>query len=177
MSIMMKLIIPLLDDALTKEDVTEEAGFVNAYMFDKNRPYLDNHIFLVYKLPIQGKEAFNREVNFSTNCKNIQGYTVQEIKGIPYKIYAFPIINPDIKRILNECRKPGYVKSSVRIMSFWRGYDNDVNNIMFLNMLGGISRDWNSIPEYDYKPPFSIEDWCTKNAGLPVHRQLGICFY
>lgn len=164
----MKLIIPLLDEALVKEDFTKEAGFVNAYMFDKNRPYLDNHIFLVYKLPIQGKEAFNREVNFSTKCTNIQGFTVQEIKGEPYKIYAFPILNSDIKRILEKREKPKYTKSSIRILAFWRGYDDDVNAIMLTNKPERISLDWNSIPEYDYKPPFSIEDWCTKNAGLLI---------
>ena len=32
MSNMMKLIIPLLDEALVKEDFTKEAGFINAYM-------------------------------------------------------------------------------------------------------------------------------------------------
>ncbi len=168
MSNMMKLIIPLLDEALVKEDFTKEAGFVNAYMFDKNRPYLDNHIFLVYKLPIQGKEAFNREVNFSTKCTNIQGFTVQEINGEPYKIYAFPILNSDIKRILEKREKPKYTKSSIRILAFWRGYDDDVNAIMLTNKPERIGLDWNSVPEYDYKPPFSIEDWCTKNAGLLI---------
>jgi len=168
MSNMMKLIIPLLDEGLVKEDFTKEAGFVNAYMFDKNRPYLDNHIFLVYKLPIQGKEAFNREVNFSTKCTNIQGFTVQEIKGEPYKIYAFPILNSDIKRILEKREKPKYTKSSIRILAFWRGYDDDVNAIMLTNKPERIGLDWNSVPEYDYKPPFSIEDWCTKNAGLLI---------
>ena len=168
MSNMMKLIIPLLDEALVKEDFTKEAGFVNAYMFDKNRPYLDNHIFLVYKLPIQGKEAFNREVNFSTKCTNIQGFTVQEINGKPYKIYAFPILNSDIKRILEKREKPKYTKSSIRILAVWRGYDDDVNAIMLTNKPERIGLDWNSVPEYDYRPPFSIEDWCTKNAGLLI---------
>lgn len=166
MSNAMKLIIPLLDENLVKEDFTEKAGFVNAYMFDKNRPYLDNHVFLVYKLPIKGKEAFNREVNFSTKCTNIQGFTVQEINGKPYKIYAFPIINSDIKQILEKGRKPKYTKSSIRILSFWGCSDKEVNEMLLTNTIKGVGLDWNSVPEYDYKPPFSIEDWCTKNAGL-----------
>jgi hypothetical protein len=33
----MKLIIPLLDPNLTKEDLSEEAGFVDAYLYDINQ--------------------------------------------------------------------------------------------------------------------------------------------
>ena len=43
-----KLIIPLLDDNIVLEDVSEESGFVNAYTDDINKPFYDNHIFLLY---------------------------------------------------------------------------------------------------------------------------------
>ena len=40
-------IVPLMDDNLTWQDLTVESGFINAYTSDKNRPYLEDKVFLV----------------------------------------------------------------------------------------------------------------------------------
>ncbi len=66
----MKLMIPLLDKNIRKEDLTKEAGFVDAYVFDKNRPAIDNCIFLMYDLSKTTKETGQREHHFA-NCTNI----------------------------------------------------------------------------------------------------------
>ena len=47
MSNITKTIIPLIDDDLTLEDFSESTGFEAVYYEDINRPYLDNHIFII----------------------------------------------------------------------------------------------------------------------------------
>ena len=146
----MKLIIPLLDKCITKEDLSKEAGFVDAYVFDKNRPYIEDCIFLMYDISKPTKEAGIREHHFY-NCTNLYNTKVSYIDGVPYKIFAFKIIDKDVRDLYNGF-KPKKYTNVVRILSFWRGYDNDVNKTMLTNKPERISRDWKTIPEYDYLP-------------------------
>ena len=146
----MKLMIPLLDDSIKKEDLTKEAGFVDAFVFDKNRPYIEDCIFLMYDISKPTKEAGAREHHFY-NCTNIYNDIVRYIDGVPYKIFAFKIIGKDMKDLYNGY-KPKEYSNVVRILSFWRGYDDDVNKTMLINKPERLSRDWKTIPEYDYLP-------------------------
>ena len=50
MSTQMKLIVPLLDDNITADTISEEAGFIDAYTWNKNEPYIDNCIFLMFSV-------------------------------------------------------------------------------------------------------------------------------
>ena len=61
MSTQIKLIIPLLDPNLTKEDLSEEAGFVDGYLYDINRPSLCDNVFLMYKANTNNIAAVHRE--------------------------------------------------------------------------------------------------------------------
>lgn len=150
MSLQMKLMVPLLDNNLIKEDLTESAGFVDAYVFDKNRPYIDNCIFLMYDMSKMTEESGKREQRF-TKCTNLHSTKVEYIGGKPFKIFAFKIIGKDVKNLFNGY-KPKQYNNVVRILSFWRGYDDDVNKIMLINKPERISRDWKVLPEYDYRP-------------------------
>ena len=68
-----KLIVPLLDDNIVLEDVSEESGFVNAYTDDINKPFYDNHIFLLYK-SVDTIESLRRFQKFNklTTIHNIR---------------------------------------------------------------------------------------------------------
>lgn len=146
----MKLMIPLLDENIKLEDLDEKAGFVDAFVHDKNRPYLDNHIFLVYDISKNTTERGRHEHNFAF-CKNIYNEKVVYIKGKPYKIVAFPMIGSELRNLYNGFR-PIQKNNVVRILSFWRGYDEDVNDEMLTAKAKRLDRDWKSIPEYDYQP-------------------------
>ena len=150
MSTQMKLIIPLLDKNITKEDLTKDAGFVDAYIFDKNRPGIEDCIFLMYDLSKTTKATGKREHHFA-NCVNLHSTKVEYIGGKPFKIFAFKLVSKDLKDLLNGY-KPKQYNNVVRILSFWRGYDDDVNKTMLINKPERISRDWKTIPEYDYRP-------------------------
>lgn len=149
----MKLIIPLLDLNLIQEDFDENCGFIDAYVHDKNKPYIDDCIFLMYEIPKNKEKFAEREQRFS-KCKNIKRAYVGTINEKPYKIFAFPIIEKsDIKRIYKGL-KPQKQKNVVRILSFWRGNEQDVNNVMLSSR--NFKIDWKTIPEFDYMPPVKI---------------------
>ena len=82
-----KLIIPLLDDNITREDVSPNSGFVGIYTEDINKPYLDNHIFLLYDSEVNTIEAMNRHKKFKLlddiykNCVTAT-YTNDSIENI-----------------------------------------------------------------------------------------------
>lgn len=152
MSTRMKFVVPLLDDNLCAKDFDEDIGFVGAYSYDKNRPWLDNHIFLMYDTNKDKKENYNREVRFR-KCKNIHNFTVQQINGKSYIIYAFPIINKSIDILLRE----GLIgtKTAIdlaKIITFWHGKDSDVINVVTrVNGICNVPYDLKSVPEYDNK--------------------------
>lgn len=153
MSTLMKLIIPLLDDNITKEDVSDEAKFVDGFLLDRNRPTLDNHVFLMYKCDISTTTALDRNDKFK-DLQSLYSSKVFYFNQIPYKIYTFPRVNPAIRRILSG-EAPRLYKDASRILKFWKGEDEDVNRILLYGLEELIKRvDKESmnatLPEKDY---------------------------
>lgn len=146
MSNILKTIIPLIDDNISKEDINESEGFINAYTEDINRPYLDCHVFLMYNWDdIKSVRVFYKFRNLSS----FYGYKIIYIKGKPYIVYTF-VSNSLINRlkrgtaILRDVNK-------LRILQFWQFKDPWIT----LNVMRGtISCDspQEVLPEEDYLP-------------------------
>lgn len=150
MSLMLKLIIPLLDDILDIEDLSEDSGFVGAFSSDINRPYLDNHTFLMYDLSKQTKKAYDREWKFR-KLSNLQGWNIIYVNQKPYKIYTFCNYTKDI----TSCRKgqhPNNTSSLDKIICFWKGTDKEVSNYLFQSRFEELKIDKSTVPEEDYRP-------------------------
>lgn len=144
MSNIIKAIIPLVDESITLDDIKEDTGFVDCYLEDINRPYLDNHVFLLYKWgnPMSTKVFYNFK-----KAKSFYGYNIIYINGESYIVYTFTS-NENIKRLSNgnillgDCLK-------LRILRFWQFTDKWVT---FNIMRGTIICDPPSgkVPEGDY---------------------------
>lgn len=151
----MKLIIPLLDKEITKEDLSLEAGFIDAYNYDINRPTLENCIFLMYDATSRTKEANDRYYKFSKlntirSCKTIY------INKKPYFVYAFVIIDTDIKNLLKGLRHTK-TSSYSHFIRFWGATDGLVNQyIVCPTML--FNYEQHSVPEADYQ--YSLDEIC-----------------
>lgn len=154
MSTQMKLIIPLLDPNITKDDLSEEAGFVDAYCYDINRPSLIDNIFLMYKADTNNKKAVLREEKFN-NSKYIRSKKFIKVNDVDYIIYAFTIINNDI-RMLKRGLPLSTIKNYSKILSFWEGKDENVNKAMLWTS-EPYSVQTEQVPEADYYP--SKSDW------------------
>ena len=55
MSTQIKCILPLIDERLTRNDISKESGFVNAYLYDQNRPSLEQCCFLLFVIFVRSK--------------------------------------------------------------------------------------------------------------------------
>ena len=154
MSTQMKLIIPLLDPNIIKDDLSEEAGFVDAYLYDVNRPSLVDNVFLMYKADTEDKKAVSREERFKES-PYIRSKTFIHINDVCYIIYAFNILSNDI-RLLKKGLPVSTIKSNSRILSFWKGSDDLVNKaILWTSEPYSVQTE--SVPEADYYP--SSADW------------------
>lgn len=153
MSTYLKILIPLLDDCLKKEDLSPEVGFVGAYVYDKNRPYIENCVFLVYDLRIKNEKVNERDHRMR-HSSNLQGTIVEYIKGVPYKIYAYHLIGSDIKKVFKGL-KPCEHENTARVLKFWNMGDLEVNKSLLSRQTLKIPVEWKKIPEFDYRPePF-----------------------
>ena len=143
----MKLIIPLLDPNIKLSDITKKAGFINGYTYNKNKPYLDNHIFLMYDANESDPHTWARETNLSKS-KNLYGKEYIRANGNNYVLYSFVIINPDIKQLLKGLRHKK-TESFARICNFWNGKDPQVNKYL-CDLLPELPCSGESVPEEDY---------------------------
>lgn len=144
-----KLILPLLNDEITYEDLDSSTGFINAYTEDSNRPFLENHIFLMYKS--SAPNALKRFLKFK-NSKNLHSTRYMVHNKEHYTVYAFPIIEnkKDIRNIIK-----GYditnVDNKLKIYNFWKNHEVDnLKDRIFDNHFEILPAIEEIIPEEDY---------------------------
>lgn len=143
------MIIPLLDPTITKDDISEEAGFVDGYLYDINRPSLTDNVFLMYRTHTNDIKAVRREEKFNKS-PYIRSIRYVRIHDEMYVIYTFVILNKDI-RSLKLGRPLSTVKNTFRILSFWHGNDSTVNKaIVWPNESYTVQTE--GVPEEDYVP-------------------------
>lgn len=124
-----KIIIPLIDDKLTLDDISEKVGFVGVYTEDIDRPYLDNHIFIMYDY--SNTVEFNKIFYKFRALKSFYNYKLVYIDGKAKVIFAFTT-NFFIKNILSG----GWIlgdDNRLRILRFWQFTDGWVD----LNVIRG----------------------------------------
>ena len=148
MNTQMKLIIPLLDENLSQELFTPEAGFINAYSADINCPFLDNHIFLLYDADMSVPTNYYRNEKMM-KMPNLYNRRIVRIKGILLMIYVFCIKNRAIRHILN-----GHIfltdKESYDILTFWDRPQDVCMALITKTVLVDTSNA--VVPEQDYQP-------------------------
>lgn len=149
MSLPEKMIIPFLDEELTVYDLYNTPGFEGLYLHDINRPYLDNHVFLLFSFDSLSSASIDRWSKLK-KMKCVYATRTVKIKGKLYDIFTFPIMNNQIRNIL----KGNFVlsdKDKLRIFKFWNFTDDDVNKYMLTGSIP-ISFEEKTIPEEDLSP-------------------------
>ena len=154
MSTQIKCIIPFAVDTITKNDITKQAGFVDAYIYDQNRPGLEYCLFLMYDDTVNTKESKIRwmkirEQKFLRSIKHIR------VNNKPYTIYTFQLFD-SFSRYLFKGRIPTGDRAT-RVLQFWGLDDSDLNSRLLdsSNRIFGV--DNSSVPEDDYAP--TIEEF------------------
>jgi len=112
-------IVPLLDDNLTWRDLTVESGFINAYTSDKNRPYLEDKVFLVYDSSVNTRESLDRYCKLK-NLDTVYNMKYITINNKHYTVYCFS--NPKYKKDINSLKNYGKafsLEAKLDINRFW----------------------------------------------------------
>ena len=164
MSLQMKLIIPLLDKEITKEDLSIEAGFIDAYNCDINRPALDDCIFLLYDAN-KHTEASNKRFSKFEKLKTIRSHKIIYVNNKPCSVYAFVIINNDIRNLLKGLRHTK-TSSYTRFVQFW-GADDGVVNRYIVFPTEPFNYEARSVPEADYQYTLSEVREFNKERRVP----------
>lgn len=146
MSNIAKVIIPLIDDGISLDDISEKSGFVSMYTDDINRPYLDNHIFLMYNWDdIKSTDVFYK----FRKLPSFYGYRIIYLKGVPHIVYTFTS-----NSLINRLKRGTAILRSInksRVLQFWRFKDAWVSlNVTRGTVAGDPIRD--ALPEEDYMP-------------------------
>ena len=151
MSNLLKIAIPLLNNKIEWKDIQDCSGFVGAYFEDKNRPFLNDHLFLLYDA--ESKEESSLKCMYKLNSlDNIYETHIVYIKDKPYTVFTFTI-NGTIRRlrdgniILNPVQKQ-------RVLDFWKAKDAWVMNNVLLGTMYE-QPEPSILPEEDYMPELS----------------------
>lgn len=151
MNIITKLILPLVDTGFSSIFFKKENCFVDAYLKDINRPYLDHHIMLMYSDEVQ---PF-----IDTLLTSLPTYFSKyklRIDYIYYVVYTFirDINHPsDIGIILNGGTN---VSSGSAMEIIYFSADLDVFNYIHYKLkITETKKD--TIPIEDYVPEISID--------------------
>lgn len=152
MSLSTKYLIGLTCTELDKEDLEPDAGFIDAYTYDINAPYLDHHLFLVYEWNANTAKKFKTSKKLK-NLKSLYGYKTYTIKGKRYKIYTIAYINSFAIKSLKSGNVNIYNDDKLNVINFWKGSDTDINNFTINKHKKLISFDEKVIPEIDYIEP------------------------
>ena len=150
----MKLAIPLLNADIKESDIKEDSGFVDAYFEDKNRPYLTDHVFLMYDDNVKG-EGVAKRFNKLGKLDSCYGTNIVRINGKFYTVYVFTI-DRTIKNL-----RAGNILLSVsqkqRILDFWDHKDSWVTNNVLLGTMYE-HPEQSVLPEEDYAPDWNGDE-------------------
>lgn len=150
-----RYILPFIFES--SELFQDKYKFINAYVEDINRPFLDNHILLIFEY--DSKINNDLESKITQNDWFCAKYDLF-INGIFYIEYVF-IIPHQYKKIINAI-KDGYFNSidensKIKIISFWKNQDFSylkelLNNSMDLTKIKSLIDRNEIVTEED--PPF-----------------------
>lgn len=146
MSNITKVIIPLVDEQLCLEDFSENEGFEGIYYEDINRPYLDNHVFIMYNW--NDKKSTKVFYKFK-NLKSFYGYKIIYLNKVPHIVYTFTS-----NSLVNRLKKGTAILRDInklRILQFWQFKDAWIGiNVMRGTITSDPPQD--IVPEEDYLP-------------------------
>ena len=149
MSIHNKLILSLVNENLTLDDISPKTGFSGIYTLDINRPYLTDHIFLLYKF-VATKES-KKTIEKLNNFTNLYNRRIISINNTLYHLYTFTV-NIPIKRIKDNGHMLLGKDEKTQICKFWNLIDKDINEYLFgYHVIGTYFKD-TIIPEEDFYP-------------------------
>lgn len=135
-----KLLIPLIDDRITFEDINTK-DFIGVFTEDINAPGLD-YIYLVFKYDMKDLRL----------PVSMYGYdVVRRIGDTLWHIIKFPRVSVDLKRVLRGDYQMLSNKGISKVYTFWKDHDGAAACTPFNQTINKESYH-REIPEETYVP-------------------------
>ena len=148
MSTFEKMIIPLMSKEFKTTDFTKDAGFIDCYTFDPDKPTASNEFFIAYNDRIRSKSSIDRARRFDKSPLLKRTY-VKYVNGDAYLIYSF-WVKPEIGKLYKGIQNIT-ASQKVNVMNFWGQFDRQFSEFLVGNPVIGI--DWkHDMPIADYIP-------------------------
>lgn len=147
MSQLLKFAVSNLNTNLTYLDVSPQAGFVKASFDDIDRPFLDNHFFLMYDWSVKDKQVAATEYKLRS-FDNLYNVRTMFVNKKPYVVYAFTL-PVNLKR-MKSCSFID-TKTKKNALDFWWNYDFNFSSDILNNKLY-TPYVYDPIPVQDYRP-------------------------
>lgn len=148
MSTQIKCIIPFIDNSMTKDYIKPESGFVNGYIYDQNRPSLENCLFLMYDDTLNTVESKMRWMKLRS-FSSLRSVKHIRVNKKPYTVYTFQFFDSN-SRSLFKNRTPVGDQAS-RILQFWGLDDKNICERILNPTIKIFGIDTSSVPEDDYE--------------------------
>lgn len=145
MTLTEKLIIPLIDDNIKCEYISDEYSFVGCYTSDKNNPSEVGHVFLLYEF-YKGISLYG----IYSNLKNFHSSRCIFINEKAYYLYSFIAVSKELRNITRGIM-PYEEKAVKRVLTFWID-DEEITNAILINNISFSFED-REVPEEDYRIP------------------------
>lgn len=115
-----KILLPLVVENISKEDICPESGFIDTYTVDVDRPSWQNEFFIVYNDFIRSEKSINRARKFE-NSGNLKRVYVKCINNKPCIVYSF-WIDRTLKKLYDDTFILN-AKQKFKIAQFWGASD------------------------------------------------------
>lgn len=161
---------------LSLSDLSEEMGFINGYTEDINRPYLRQHLFLMYRVDLTSTSFINLDERFRM-CNRLHNRRIIYIDKTPYILYTFNIIGRTLLDIL-EGKVPYKNDEYLQIHKFWNFTDDFINELLCNRSLIYKTNDPEAIvPEEDYMSDETEEEYLLVKQKNPGTLQQNVRVY
>ena len=115
-----KILLPLVVNNISKEDICPESGFIDTYTVDVDRPSWQNEFFIVYNDFIRSEKSINRARKFE-NSRNLKRVYVKCINNKPCIVYSF-WIDRTLKKLYDDTFILN-AKQKFKVAQFWGASD------------------------------------------------------
>lgn len=149
MSLLEKIIIPLIDEDLSFGDISPQSGFIDSYTIDPDKPCGENAVYLTYDDSFRTDET-KRCASRLEQIKTVKYRYVKMINNKPVMVYKL-YIKPEIKNLFSG-KVELTPRQMMRIFSFW-GYNSDVSLYLCENKYKSVEVK-HEMPAEDYIPRF-----------------------
>ena len=147
MSIFEKIIVSLIDNNIKSIDLTDVAGFIDAYEYDPDHPSGPGEFYLVYDAKKQNDFTIDRAIRFEQS-KKIKRTYIKYVNAKPLLVYSF-WLEPKVRSLFSGVLHLTTLQKA-QVLQFWGALSNVTDFVMSNQVIQ--TNTERQMPLADYRP-------------------------